>query len=185
MYLGIGKQEKRHVIIIISVLLGISFLLAAALCCYMLTRKTVKKYSAEGQRRKPPLVLPYFHVVSFLCSELFVTFLWSRWSYKGPACTEVREVKRSVLRNCHWDSSSLQIIWPWSGNQQLCKQDRFWRFWDSVLWEADRWKGDCSESAYKRFIPREEAVYKWGRVLFSVHLHILIIFTYTTTSTSQ
>lgn len=55
MYLAIGKQEKRHVIIIISVLLGISFLLAAALCCYMLTRKTVKKYSTEDDLTK---VLP-------------------------------------------------------------------------------------------------------------------------------
>ncbi|GJN41166.1 hypothetical protein PR202_gn00504 [Eleusine coracana subsp. coracana] len=49
-YLGIGKQEKKHVIIIISALLGISFLLAAALCCYMLTRKTIRKqHSLENQ----------------------------------------------------------------------------------------------------------------------------------------
>ncbi|RCV29276.1 hypothetical protein SETIT_5G470500v2 [Setaria italica] len=49
MYLGIAKQEKKHVIIIISALLGASLLLAAALCCYMLTRKTIKKDSSpEG-----------------------------------------------------------------------------------------------------------------------------------------
>ncbi|KAK3163156.1 hypothetical protein QOZ80_1BG0098350 [Eleusine coracana subsp. coracana] len=49
-YLGIGKQEKKHLIIIISALLGISFLLAAALCCYMLTRKTIRKQdSLENQ----------------------------------------------------------------------------------------------------------------------------------------
>ncbi|KAF8749185.1 hypothetical protein HU200_012725 [Digitaria exilis] len=49
MYLGIGKQEKKHVIIIISALLGASFLLVAAMCCYMLTRKTIKKDSSpEG-----------------------------------------------------------------------------------------------------------------------------------------
>ncbi|OEL36844.1 putative LRR receptor-like serine/threonine-protein kinase [Dichanthelium oligosanthes] len=49
MYLGIEKQEKKHVIIIISSLLGASFLLAAALCCYTLTRKTIKKDSSpEG-----------------------------------------------------------------------------------------------------------------------------------------
>ncbi|CAO2181585.1 unnamed protein product [Urochloa humidicola] len=49
MYLGIAKQEKKHVIIIISALLGASLLLAAVLCCYMLTRKTIKKDSSpEG-----------------------------------------------------------------------------------------------------------------------------------------
>ncbi|KAL6613706.1 hypothetical protein ACP70R_035976 [Stipagrostis hirtigluma subsp. patula] len=49
MYLGVGKQEKNHVIIIISALLGVSLLLAAALCCYMLTRRTVKEFPQEGQ----------------------------------------------------------------------------------------------------------------------------------------
>ncbi|CAM0145910.1 unnamed protein product [Urochloa decumbens] len=49
MYLGIGKQEKKHVIIIISALLGASLLLAAVLCCYMLTRKTVKKDSSSPE----------------------------------------------------------------------------------------------------------------------------------------
>jgi hypothetical protein len=52
MYLGIGKQEKKHVIIIISALLGASLLLAAALCRYMLTRKAMNRDSsstAEGQ----------------------------------------------------------------------------------------------------------------------------------------
>ncbi|TVU37069.1 hypothetical protein EJB05_19036 [Eragrostis curvula] len=57
-YLGIGKQEKKHLIIIISALLGISFLLAAALCCYMLTRKTTRKYSLESQNDDVTKVLP-------------------------------------------------------------------------------------------------------------------------------
>uniref|UniRef100_K3XFJ4 Protein kinase domain-containing protein n=1 Tax=Setaria italica TaxID=4555 RepID=K3XFJ4_SETIT len=54
MYLGIAKQEKKHVIIIISALLGASLLLAAALCCYMLTRKTIKKDSSPEDR----LIIP-------------------------------------------------------------------------------------------------------------------------------
>ncbi|CAO2172918.1 unnamed protein product [Urochloa humidicola] len=49
MYLGMGNQEKKHVIIIISAVLGASLFLAAVLCCYMLTRKTIKKDSSpEG-----------------------------------------------------------------------------------------------------------------------------------------
>jgi len=52
-YLGIGKQEKKHVIIIISALLGASLLLAAALCCYMLTRKAMNRDSSSTTEGGP------------------------------------------------------------------------------------------------------------------------------------
>ncbi|KAM0861030.1 hypothetical protein ACQ4PT_046152 [Festuca glaucescens] len=53
--LQVGKQEKHHLIIIISALLGVSLLLAASLCCYVLTRKAIKKNSPEDDLTK---VLP-------------------------------------------------------------------------------------------------------------------------------
>ncbi|VAH70487.1 unnamed protein product [Triticum turgidum subsp. durum] len=55
MDLKAGNQEKHHLIIIISALLGVSLLLAVSLCCYVLTRKANKKNSPpEDDLTKAP-----------------------------------------------------------------------------------------------------------------------------------
>jgi hypothetical protein len=121
-YLGIEKQKKKHLIIIISALLGISFLLAAALCCYMLTRKTIRKNSLESQNGEPPtcFVASSNSVVS-LCSEtLGYTPLQMvlQWSCRrrnciiqagNPVKSPLRQLIRTNYRILKWRPTTLPI----------------------------------------------------------------------------
>jgi hypothetical protein len=73
-YLGIGKQEKKHGIIIISALLGASLLLAAAIYCYMLTHKATNRglFILTRSRRSVHLNIPIYSMAVLMAHTVQV-----------------------------------------------------------------------------------------------------------------
>lgn len=53
----------------------------------------------------------------------------------------------------------LHIIWYWRCYKNAWEENWLWGIWSRLLWETQRWKGNCSQSSDQQFLSGKARIY--------------------------